>query len=226
MALNIVTEIDGRVQVKNVLMSVSDKTGLETFVPALVKACPGVKIYSTGGTYTKVKEILGDKAGDTLVAVSDYTGQPEMQGGLVKTLDFKIYLGLLSETYNDAHQSDLKRLSALPIDMVVVNLYPFQQTVAKAGVTPEMARTNIDIGGPCMVRASAKNYLRVASVTDPLDYPNIVQELESHGGSLGLDTRFKLMKKAFTHTAEYDTAISKFFTTRTWEEVEKTYNLH
>jgi phosphoribosylaminoimidazolecarboxamide formyltransferase/IMP cyclohydrolase len=77
-----------------------------------------------------------------------------------------------------------------------------------------------------MVRASAKNYLRVASVTDPLDYPNIVQELESHGGSLGLDTRFKLMKKAFTHTAEYDTAISKFFTTRTWEEVEKTYNLH
>ena len=113
-----------------------------------------------------------------------------------------------------------------PIDMVVVNLYPFQQTVAKDGVTPEMARTNIDIGGPCMVRASAKNYLRVASVTDPLDYPNIVQELESHGGSLGLDTRFKLMKKAFTHTAEYDTAISKFFTTRTWEEVEKTYNLH
>ena len=77
-----------------------------------------------------------------------------------------------------------------------------------------------------MVRASAKNYLRVASVTDPLDYPNIVQELESHGGSLGLDTRFKLMKKAFTHTAEYDTAISKFFTSRTWEEVEKTYNLH
>ena len=110
--------------------------------------------------------------------------------------------------------------------MVVVNLYPFQATVAKEGVTPEMARTNIDIGGPCMVRASAKNYLRVASVTDPLDYPNIVQELESHGGSLGLDTRFKLMKKAFTHTAEYDTAISKFFTTRTWEEVEKTYNLH
>ena len=131
--------------VKHVLMSVSDKTGLETFVPALVKACPGVKIYSTGGTYVKVKEILGDAAAETLVAVSDYTGQPEMQGGLVKTLDFKIYLGLLSETYNDAHQADLKRLSAQPIDMVVVNLYPFQQTVAKEGVTPEMARTNIDM---------------------------------------------------------------------------------
>ena len=221
MALNIVKDIDSRVAVKHVLMSVSDKTGLETFVPALVKACPGVKIYSTGGTYTKVKEILGDKAEGTLVAVSDYTGQPEMQGGLVKTLDFKIYLGLLSETYNDAHQADLKRLSAQPIDMVVVNLYPFQQTVAKEGVTPEMARTNIDIGGPCMVRASAKNYLRVASVTDPL-----AAELADHGGTIGLDTRFKLMKKAFTHTAQYDKAISEFFTTRPWDEVNGTYTQH
>ena len=224
--LNIVTEIDNRVKVSNVLMSVSDKTGLETFVPALVKACPGVKIYSTGGTYAKVKEILGDAADGTLVAVSDYTGQPEMQGGLVKTLDFKIYLGLLSEKYNDAHQADLKRLSAQPIDMVVVNLYPFRQTVAKEGVTPEMARTNIDIGGPCMVRASAKNYLRVASVTDPLDYGAIAGELEAHGGTLGLDTRFRLMKKAFSHTAEYDAAIAKFFTSRTWEEVDSTYNQH
>ena len=226
MALNIVEKIDNRVKVRNVLMSVSDKRGLEEFVPALVQACPGVKIYSTGGTYVKVKEILGDKAEGTLVAVSDYTGQPEMQGGLVKTLDFKIYLGLLSETYNDAHQADIKRLDAKAIDMVVVNLYPFRETVAKEGVTPEMARTNIDIGGPCMVRASAKNYLRVASVTDPLDYPNIVQELESHGGTLGFDTRFKLMKKAFAHTAQYDTAISRFFTTRTWADVSATYNQH
>ncbi len=226
MALNIVTEIDNRVAVKHVLMSVSDKTGLETFVPALVKACPGVKIYSTGGTYTAIEKILGDAAKDTLVAVSDYTGQPEMQGGLVKTLDFKIYLGILSETYNDAHQADIKRLDAVPLDMVVVNLYPFRETVAKEGVTPEMARTNIDIGGPCMVRASAKNYLRVASVTDPLDYANLAQELETHGGTLGLDTRFKLMKKSFAHTAEYDTAIATFFTTRTWDEVNATYNQH
>ena len=226
MSLNIVTEIDNRVAVKHVLMSVSDKTGLETFVPALVKACPGVKIYSTGGTYAKVREILGAGAEGTLVAVSDYTGQPEMQGGLVKTLDFKIYLGLLSETYNDAHQADLRRLSAQPIDMVVVNLYPFRQTVAREDVTPEMARTNIDIGGPCMVRASAKNYLRVASVTDPLDYGNLVNELADHDGTLGLDTRFKLMKKAFAHTAEYDTAIAGFFTTRTWEEIKATYDLH
>jgi len=234
MSLNIVTEIDNRIRIKNVLMSVSDKTGLETFVPALVKACPGVRIYSTGGTYAKVKEILekvekegqGPGAERTLVAVSDYTGQPEMQGGLVKTLDFKIYLGLLSEKYNDAHQADLKRLCAQPIDMVVVNLYPFRETVAREGVTPEMARTNIDIGGPCMVRASAKNYLRVASVTDPLDYGNLANELADHDGTIGLDTRFKLMKKAFTHTAEYDTAISKFFTSRTWEEVDAAYRQH
>lgn len=224
MALNIVKDIDNRVKVRNVLMSVSDKAGLEEFVPKLVNACPGVKIYSTGGTYARVKEILGADADKTLVAVSDYTGQPEMQGGLVKTLDFKIYLGLLSETYNDAHQADMKRLSARPIDMVVVNLYPFQETVAKPGVTPEMARTNIDIGGPCMVRASAKNYLRVASVTDPLDYGNIAEELASNSGTICLSTRFKLMKKAFAHTAAYDTAISQFFASRTWEEVNGTYD--
>ena len=224
MSLNIVTEIDNRVAVRNVLMSVSDKTGLEAFVPALVKACPGVRIYSTGGTYKKVAEILGDAVKDTLVAVSDYTGQPEMQGGLVKTLDFKIYLGLLSETYNDAHQADLQRLAAQPIDMVVVNLYPFCETVARADVTPEMARTNIDIGGPCMVRASAKNYLRVASVTDPGDYANIAQEREAHCGTLGLDTRFRLMKKAFAHTAAYDTAIAGFFAGTPWEQVDGCYN--
>ena len=226
MSLNIVKDIDNEVQVKNVLMSVSDKTGLETFVPALVKACPGVKIYSTGGTYKKVAEILGDAAKDTLVAVSDYTGQPEMQGGLVKTLDFKIYLGLLSEKYNDAHQDDLKRLSAQPIDMVVVNLYPFKQTVAKPDVTPEMARTNIDIGGPCMVRASAKNYLRVASVTDPGDYAEIASELAMNGGKISLSRRFKLMKKAFEHTASYDRAIADFFTSTPWETVNATYTQH
>jgi phosphoribosylaminoimidazolecarboxamide formyltransferase/IMP cyclohydrolase len=149
-----------------------------------------------------------------------------MQGGLVKTLDFKIYLGLLSETYNDAHQADLKRLSALPIDMVVVNLYPFRETVAKPDVTPESARTNIDIGGPCMVRASAKNYLRVASVTDPGDYLQIAAELKDNDGTVSLATRFKLMKKAFAHTAAYDTAIADFFSRTPWENVEKTYTLH
>lgn len=226
MSLNLVEKIDDSVPVQNVLASVSDKAGLEDLVPGLVSANPDVKIYSTGGTYAKVREILGEeKAAKNLVAVSEYTGQPEMQGGLVKTLDFKIYLGLLSETYNEAHKEDLGRVSAVPIDMVVVNLYPFKETVAKPGVTVEMARTNIDIGGPCMVRASAKNFLRVASVTDPADYQAILEELGANGASLSLGTRFRLAKKAFTHTAEYDTAISAFLGQQAAEDVAGCYEL-
>ncbi|MEJ2040750.1 MAG: hypothetical protein P8X55_17735, partial [Desulfosarcinaceae bacterium] len=170
MTLNIVDRIDDAVKVNHVLISVSDKTGLETFVPRLREINPAVRIFSTGGTYGRIAEILGSAAGDNLTQVSDYTGQPETQGGLVKTLDFKIYLGLLTETYNPSHQADLQRTRAVPIDMVVVNLYPFQATVAQAGVTVEKARGNIDIGGPCMIRAAAKNFIRVASVVDPGDY--------------------------------------------------------
>lgn len=226
MALNIVRELDGRVAIRHVLMSVSDKTGLGAFVPALIAACPEVKIYSTGGTYTAIQELLGEAlAKKHLISVSEYTGQPEMQGGLVKTLDFKIYLGILSETYNEAHQQDLVRTQAVALDMVVVNLYPFKQTVAKPEVTPESARTNIDIGGPCMVRASAKNYLRVASVTDPVDYPALVEELKQHHGTLGLGTRLSLMKKAFAHTASYDTAIATFFASVTEDRLRSLYEI-
>jgi phosphoribosylaminoimidazolecarboxamide formyltransferase / IMP cyclohydrolase len=135
------------------------------------------------GTFAHLEKILGPAAAGRLVQVSDYTGQPETQGGLVKTLDFKIYLGLLTETYNEAHQSDLRRTGSVPIDMVVVNLYPFRQTVAKAGVSLEQARGNIDIGGPCMIRASAKNFIRVASVVDPADYGSIAAELEANHGA-------------------------------------------
>jgi len=226
MALNIVEKIDGGVEVKHVLASVSDKSGLEQLIPGLVEVNPSVKIYSTGGTYKAIHEILGEeKATTNLVSVSEYTGQPEMQGGLVKTLDFKIYLGLLSETYNLAHCDDLNRVGGVAIDMVVVNLYPFQQTVSSEGVTPEMARTNIDIGGPCMVRASAKNYLRVASVTNPADYPAILDELRSSAGRLSLGMRFSLMKKAFAHTADYDAAISEYFAARTDDEVSECYEI-
>jgi len=227
MALNIVSQIDDRVAVKHVLMSVSDKTGLDSFVPSLIAACPQVKILSTGGTYTAIQNMLTpEQAAQHLVSVSDYTGQPEMQGGLVKTLDFKIYLGLLSETYNGAHQDDLARTHAVAIDMVVVNLYPFKQAVAKPDVTPESARTNIDIGGPCMVRASAKNYLRVASVTDPLDYASLIDELKANRGTLSLNTRFALMKKSFAHTAAYDTAIAAFFASIAPDRIASTYHLN
>ncbi len=110
-----------------------------------------------------------------------------------------------------------------PIDLVVVNLYPFQSTVAQDGVTPEMARTNIDIGGPCMIRASAKNYLRVASVTDPADYAGILAEIQNGNATLSLSTRLELMKKAFAHTADYDSAIAGFFAKQSVGDVEGCY---
>src|SRR4030042_6242617 len=156
MAKNVVTKIDDAVAIRRALLSVPNKAGLESLVPQLVESCAKLMIYSTGGTYASLEKILGPKARQHLEQVADYTGQPEMQGGLVKTLDFKIYLGLLSETYNPDHQKDLQRTHAVAIDLVVVNLYPFRETIARPGVSPEEARANIDIGGPGMIRAAAK----------------------------------------------------------------------
>jgi len=223
--MNIVDKINDTVRINHVLISVSDKNGLEDLVTALVRINPKVKIYSTGGTFAKIQEILGDKAGTVLTQVSDYTGQPETQGGLVKTLDFKIYLGLLTETYNDSHQADLDRTGAIPIDLAVVNLYPFVQTIQKPGVTVEEARVNIDIGGVCMIRASAKNYLRVASVVEPSDYGRVVSEMENQNGSVSLALRFALAQKAFEHVAQYDRAIADFLASQSYEEVKSCYTL-
>jgi phosphoribosylaminoimidazolecarboxamide formyltransferase / IMP cyclohydrolase len=223
MTMNVVERIDDQVNVNHALISVSDKSGLETFVPRLLEINPGVRIFSTGGTFARLKEILGDKADGCLTQVSDYTGQPETQGGLVKTLDFKIYLGILTETYNNAHQADLKRTDGVPIDMVVVNLYPFRETIARAGVTPEDARGNIDIGGPCMIRAAAKNFIRVASVVDPDDYGRIADDMAAGNGSISLALRYRLACKAFDHTAAYDTAIARYLADTDFETVRKVY---
>ena len=210
MTINMVERIDDAVRIRHVLVSVSDKRGLDAFVPELVRRTPDLRIFSTGGTFSHLEKILGRDAGRHLTQVSDYTGQPETQGGLVKTLDFKIYLGLLTETYNDAHRADLQRTRSVAIDMVVVNLYPFRETIANTGVTVEQARGNIDIGGPCMIRASAKNFIRVASVVDPADYPTILSELKANDGAMPLALRFRLAQKAFAHTAEYDRAIADY----------------
>lgn len=223
MALNVVEKIDNLVKLNTVLISVSDKNGLSEFIPGLLDINPQVKILSTGGTFNRIKEILGDTADTNLTQVADFTGQPETQGGLVKTLDFKIYLGILTETYNPAHQKDLQRTGALAIDMVVVNLYPFHQTIANPEVTPEQARGNIDIGGPCMLRASAKNFLRVAAVVDPNDYNAVLSELKDADGSTSLDLRYKLACKAFEHTAVYDRAISDYLTSQRFEAIERCY---
>jgi len=225
MSMNVVERIDDFVKVKHVLVSVFDKSGLENFIPELVRINPEVKIFSTGGTYKKIKEILGNTADVCLTQVSDYTGQPETQGGLVKTLDFKIYLGLLTETYNDAHNEDIQRTGAAHIDMTLCNLYPFKDTISKEGVTVEMARGNIDIGGPCMIRASAKNYIRVASVVDPSDYTAILSEMNSNNGSISLGLRYRLAQKAFDHTAVYDRTIADFLSSRTFDEMTGCYTL-
>jgi len=224
MSINVVEKIDTFVTVKHALVSVSDKDGLDTFVPQLLEINPGLKLFSTGGTYNRLKEILGDRTETCLTQVSAYTGQPETQGGLVKTLDFKIYLGLLTETYNEAHQADLKRTGSVPIDMVVVNLYPFRETISRPGVTLEQARGNIDIGGPCMIRAAAKNFIRVAPVVDPADYGRVVSELRSHEGRLPLDLRFQLAGKAFAHTAVYDRTIADFLADHSIEDVRGCYS--
>ena len=225
MSINVVEKVDDLVKVENILVSVSDKGGLEQFIPELVEINPEIRIFSTGGTYGRISEILGDSGASRLMQVSEYTGQPETQGGLVKTLDFKIYLGLLTETYNDAHQGDLKRTGAVPIDMVVVNLYPFKETISKPDVTVEQARGNIDIGGPCMIRASAKNCIRVASVVDPADYGQILSVLKANQGSTSLDLRFQLARKAFDHTAVYDRTIADFLVSKAIDDVKTCYQL-
>ncbi len=206
--LNLVERVHDRVPLRLALVSVSDKRGLDTCIPALARLVPGLRFLSTGGTHAVLTTLLGPAAADRLRPVSDYTGQPETQGGLVKTLDFKIYLGLLCESDNPAHARDLQRTGAEPIDLVVCNLYPFAAAAGAPGATVESARGHIDIGGPCMLRAAAKNFLRVASVCDPDDYPSLLQELAAHGGTLGFETRYRLACKAFRHTADYDEAIA------------------
>lgn len=223
MSINVVEKIDDLVKVQHILVSVSDKSGLDRFIPHLVEINPEIQIFSTGGTHRRIKEIMGQSAAKRLMQVSDFTGQPETQGGLVKTLDFKIYLGLLTETYNDAHQDDLKRTSSVPIDMVVVNLYPFKETISKPDVTVEQARGNIDIGGPCMIRASAKNFIRVASVVDPSDYEKILAALRENQAATTLDLRFQLAQKAFEHTAIYDRTIADFLISKEIDAVRKCY---
>jgi len=225
MALNRVRMIDDQVRVKTALVSVWEKSGLELLVNGLVEASPDLRILSTGGTHAAIRQMLGPGAAERLSQISEYTGQPEMQGGLVKTLDFKVYLGLLSETYNPAHRDDMARCGAVPIDLVAVNLYPFSAAVADAEATPETARSNIDIGGPCMVRAAAKNFHRVAVLTDPADYRGVVQELARTGGSLSLSTRWRLAQKAFAVTAAYDAAISAHLARLGFEQVAADYDV-
>ncbi|WP_455392119.1 bifunctional phosphoribosylaminoimidazolecarboxamide formyltransferase/IMP cyclohydrolase [[Eubacterium] cellulosolvens] len=189
-------------QVKRALISVSDKTGIVDFAKGLAEL--GVEILSTGGTARKLRE-----AGLTVKDVSEYTGFPEMMDGRVKTLHPKVHAALLALRDNPEHMRQLEEQNVELIDMVVVNLYPFQATIAKPDVTLEDAIENIDIGGPTMLRSSAKNFKHVAVVTDPGDYDNILRELKATG-EVSAETKSMLAVKVFRHTADYDAAIDTY----------------
>lgn len=183
------------------LISVSDKTGIVDFAKEL--SLLGVEIISTGGTYTKLKE-----KGIRATEISSITGFPECLDGRVKTLHPKVHAGLLAIRNNENHMKQLEELEIDTIDMVIVNLYPFKETILKNGVTREEAVENIDIGGPTMLRSAAKNYQDVVVVVDPLDYNTVLSELKK--GSVSLDTKFYLMQKVFMHTSHYDTMICDY----------------
>ena len=189
------------------LLSVSDKTGLVPFARAL--AARGVKLLSTGGT---AKAIAA--AGLAVTDVGTYTGFPEMLDGRVKTLHPKVHAGILARRDLPEHRMALEQHGIATIDLVVVNLYPFRETVANPGCTLDDAIENIDIGGPSMVRAAAKNWPHVGVVVDPADYAAVAAEIETSAGALSDATRFRLMQKAFAHTASYDGAIANWLTAR------------
>ncbi len=189
--------------VKRALISVSDKNGVVELARALT--AHGVEILSTGGTARLLAE-----NGVAAREVADYTGFPEMLDGRVKTLHPRIHGGILARRTLAAHVEAMQRHDIPPIDLVVVNLYPFARTVARADCSLEEAVEQIDIGGPTLVRAAAKNYESVAVVVDPADYPQLIEELSGGGGGLSAATRFRLACKAFEHTAAYDGAIANY----------------
>lgn len=188
--------------IKRALISVSDKTGIVEFASALTSR--GVEIISTGGTAKALTE-----AGLKVINISDITGFPECLDGRVKTLHPKVHAGLLAIRSNEEHMKQIKELGVETIDMVIINLYPFKQTILKGNVELEEAIENIDIGGPTMLRAAAKNYQDVAVIVDPVDYENVLNEM-NESGDVSVKTKFRLAYKVFEHTSHYDTLIAKY----------------
>ena len=189
-------------RVERALISVSDKEGVVELASQL--AALGVSLLSTGGTAKLLQQ-----AGLAVTEVSDYTGFPEMLDGRVKTLHPKVHGGLLARRDSPEHMAAIEAHGIGRIDLLVVNLYPFQQTVARLDCTLEDAIENIDIGGPAMLRAAAKNHSGVAVVVDPKDYRRVLGEIREHG-VVGDATRFELARKVFAHTAQYDGAIANW----------------
>lgn len=190
--------------IRRALLSVSDKTGLIDFAQALAQR--GVELLSTGGTFASLAE-----AGIPVSTVESFTGSPEVMDGRVKTLHPRVHGGLLGREGRD--DQDLERLGGAYIDLVVVNLYPFEQTLAKGDASFEDLIEKIDIGGPSMLRSSAKNHERVTVICDPADYPAVLAEITTQGSTTA-STRRKLASKVFARTAAYDSAIAAWFATQ------------
>ncbi|HEY3280858.1 MAG TPA: bifunctional phosphoribosylaminoimidazolecarboxamide formyltransferase/IMP cyclohydrolase [Armatimonadota bacterium] len=193
-------------KVKRALISVSDKEGVVAFAQALSEA--GVEIISTGGTAGALAE-----AGVPVRQIDDLTGFPEMMDGRLKTLHPKVHGGILGDRSKASHRQAMEEHGIEPIDLVVVNLYPFRETVARPGVTLEEAIEKIDIGGPAMIRSASKNFHHVGVVVDPKDYAVVAEQIRDEGG-LDADLRLRLATKAFAHTASYDAAINRYFEDR------------
>ncbi|HAL74953.1 MAG TPA: bifunctional phosphoribosylaminoimidazolecarboxamide formyltransferase/IMP cyclohydrolase PurH, partial [Clostridiales bacterium] len=189
--------------IRRALISVSDKNGLLELAQALREA--DIEIISTGGTASALSQ-----AGIPVINVSDVTGFPECLDGRVKTLHPKIHGGILAIRGNAEHMQRLQELAITPIDLVIINLYPFKKTVMKPNVTAEECIENIDIGGPSMLRAAAKNHHDVTVLVDPADYPAVLEQIKSNGDTT-LETRFRLARKVFEHTASYDALIASYF---------------
>ncbi len=202
---------------EHILVSVFDKAGLEGLIRGILEVNPAARFYSTGGTGKKIQEILGNRSGN-YTAVEEFTGAPEMEGGLVKTLHPKIHAGLLAERGNPAHEEYLYKTLAgmggspgVYFDVFVGNLYPFSDVVSKKDTTPETARVNIDIGGPAMTMASAKNWHSIAVLTSPSQYAGFITALKEQGGRIGLRERFELARQAMRLIGEYRSAIGVYF---------------
>jgi phosphoribosylaminoimidazolecarboxamide formyltransferase / IMP cyclohydrolase len=200
------TASDGAIRVRRALVSVSDKTGVADFAKSL--AALGVEILSTGGTASALRE-----AGLEVTDVAEFTGQEEILGGRVKTLHPRLHAALLARRDDAEHMATLERERIAPIDLVCVNLYPFEQAVATLDVDPDVAVENIDIGGPTMIRAAAKNHEGVAVVVKPESYDAVCAELEESGGEISASTSHWLANEAFAQIARYDAAISRWFST-------------
>ena len=192
-------------KIKRAIISVSNKKGVVEFAKELHGMA--IEILSTGGTAKTLRE-----AGIPVKDVSEHTGSPEMLDGRVKTLHPRIHGGLLSRRNNPKDMEEIKKYNIEMIDMVVVNLYPFEETISKTGVSFEEAIENIDIGGPAMLRSASKNFQDVAVIIDPSDYRKVISEMKGLNGDLPYATRLELAKKVFRHTSRYDGLIADYLT--------------